>query len=236
MLCASFAFFSFLFPRHFEKVDVDVDRCHFFIGNDSICFASRGLHPILRRETTHVVHNKQLIKFFSFLYATMSSSPEISPPIPSGYPRMKVAIAGGLAYLTAIYLLTDFIYPYLSNIVPPLAGEYCPDGVTSGCERASLFAFEIASGQALLFCGITGFVAWHMSRAPFTKIPQTPEGRLFGYIKEADYLTSAAVTFQLWDLIVSILIPEQCTAIMIGHHFMAALVAWYGLNNQVRRL
>jgi hypothetical protein len=78
-------------------------------------------------------------------------------------------------------------------------------------------------------------VAWHIKKAPMKKIPQTPEGRLFGHIEEADWLTAAAVTFQLWDLVISILIPEHCTAVMIGHHIMAALVAWYGLNNQVGR-
>ena len=145
---------------------------------------------------------------------------------------MKIPILCGLVYLTLVYVLVNLAYPYLSGIVPPLAGEYCDDGI-KGCQRASLFAFEIAACQALLFCGITGFIAWHISKVPFNKIPQTPEGRLFGYIQEADYLTSAAVTFQLWDLLVIVLIPEQCTTVMVGHHFLAALVAWYGLNNQV---
>ena len=53
-------------------------------------------------------------------------------------------------------------------------------------------------------------------------------------IQEADYLTAAAFTFQLWDLFVTFIIPEQNTAVMVCHHTLASLVAWYGLNNQVR--
>ena len=168
------------------------------------------------------------------------SGVEITPlPIPSGFHRMKVYILYGLLYLTGVYMFSSYVlHPFLSNkigILPPLAKEYCTPGDDSSCiTRTSLFAFEVASFQALFFCGILGFYTWHITKAPFTKIPQTPEGRLFGRIAEAEYLTSAAVTFQLWDLVVSLLIPEQCTIIMIGHHFMAALVAWYGLNNQVR--
>jgi hypothetical protein len=167
---------------------------------------------------------------------TTASGNEISPAIPSGFPRMKIFMLLGAAYLTLVYILVHLFFPQLVQLLslPPLAAEFCPDGI-SGCQRADLFAFGAACGQALAFCGLTGFVAWHINKAPMTKIPQTPEGRLFGHIEEADWLTASAVTFQLWDLVISILIPEHCTAIMIGHHIMAALVAWYGLNNQVCR-
>ena len=165
------------------------------------------------------------------------SNGEISPAIPSGFRRMRFYILFGLVYLTFVYVLVIREYRSLIELlaIPPPEDEYCPESI-SGCIRGDLFAFEVASGQALLFAAVVGFVAWHVTRAPMTKLPSTPEGRLFGYIPEADWLTAAAFTFQVWDFVISLMIPECRTAIMLAHHLMAGLVAWYGLNNQVRDL
>lgn len=90
----------------------------------------------------------------------------------------------------------------------------------------------MVSGLALIWCGYKGFVAWHVKRI-HNRIPNTPEGRLFGYIEEGHVLTAVSTTFQLFDLGVSLLIPEQRQLLFLCHHIMAATVSWYGLNNQV---
>jgi hypothetical protein len=160
---------------------------------------------------------------------------EIAPPIPSGVSRMTIPILLGLVFLTVIYVGVIAIYSTLAKWwnIPPPANELCPDDDLQ-CERPDLFAFEVASGHALLFCGVVGFRAWHVTRIHQTKLPSTPEGRLFGHLKEADWLCAASFAFQLWDLVLSAVIPEQCSAIMLAHHALSALIAWYGLNNQVR--
>ena len=73
---------------------------------------------------------------------------------------------------------------------------------------------------------------WHIKKIQ-KSVPDTPEGRLFGYIEEADVLCAVSTTFQLFDLVISFLIPEQRQLLFLCHHIMAATVSWYGLNNQV---
>ena len=121
-----------------------------------------------------------------------SNGGEIAPPIPSGFGRMKYPILGGFAFLTIVYQFVIVTFPMWQSILslPDPADEFCPDGI-SGCPRPDLFAFEVASGQALLFCGVVGFFTWHVSRAPHTQLPATPEGRLFGHLPEACWVSFA---------------------------------------------
>jgi hypothetical protein len=151
---------------------------------------------------------------------------------------MTIPILCGLVFLTVIYVGVIAMYSTLAKWfnIPPPASEFCPNDDEEHCERPDLFAFEVASGLALVVCAVIGFRSWHITRVHETKLPATPEGRLFGHLHEADWLCAASFTFQLWDLVLSVLIPEQCTTIMLCHHALAALIAWYGLNNQVRVL
>ena len=165
---------------------------------------------------------------------TSSGGTIISPPIPSGASHMKIPMLVGFVVLTSVYYGVLAIFPTrIATWLPPSAPEFCSPQEEGYCQRPDLFAFQMASGVALLFCGIVGFVSWHISQVQSRTIPATPEGRLFGHIPQADWLCAASVTFQLWDLILSAMIPEHCTAIMLGHHTLAAMIAWYGLNNQV---
>jgi hypothetical protein len=114
--------------------------------------------------------------------------------------------------------------------------SFCPDGTTSGtveCSRPDLFAFQVGSGMAILFCGLMGFRTWHITQTVHSKIPSTPEGRLYGYLPENESIAAAQLVFQGWDFIISLLIPEHCTAIMLCHHTLAALLSWFSLRFQV---
>jgi len=136
---------------------------------------------------------------------------------------------------TILYIGTTRFFGTIQEFLslPPSSVELCKDSTDNVCWRADLFAFEVVSGAALTWAGMIGIWAWHIQRVDRI-VPSTPEGRLFGYIPLAHQLTALGTTFQLFDLVVSLLIPEQRQPLMLAHHVMAATVSWYGLNNQVR--
>jgi hypothetical protein len=160
----------------------------------------------------------------------------------SGFPHYRTQMFCGFAIMTVLYCICIATFGSVRQVLqlPPSAAEYCQphqqifaDGTnTILCWRADLFAFEVVSGLALMWCAYKGFVAWHVTRIQ-DSIPNTPEGRLFAYIEEGHVLTAVSTTFQLFDLGVSFLIPEQRQILFLCHHIMAATVSWYGLNNQV---
>ena len=157
--------------------------------------------------------------------------------IPSGFPAYKSQMFFGFIVMSVLYYVTIACFDWIKDLLqlPPSDPEFCQqeqnDGDTKECWRADLFAFEVVSGVALSWCGYKGFMAWHVKRIQ-NDIPNTPEGRLFGYIQEAHALTAVSTTFQLFDLAISLLIPEQRQLLFLAHHVMAAIVSWYGLNNQ----
>jgi len=157
--------------------------------------------------------------------------------IPSGFPAYKWRMLSWFLAFCGLYFVTinmfDRIQVFLQ--LPPSSPELCENMVeTKGghCWRADLFAFEVVSGLALVWCGIVGFWEWHVQRVD-RHVPSTPQGRLFQYLPMAHQLAALGTTFQLFDLFVSLLIPEQRQPLFLCHHIMAATVSWYGLNNQV---
>ncbi len=145
----------------------------------------------------------------------------------------------GFLSFSALYFAIIAFFDHIREFLrlPPSGPELCTNTAPGGedCWRADLFAFEIVSGVALTWCGVLGFWAWHVQKVD-QMIPSTPEGRLFGYLPLAHQLTALGTTFQLFDLFVSLLIPEQRQVLFLCHHIMAALVSWFGLNNQVSKL
>lgn len=162
-------------------------------------------------------------------------SNEISPTVPTGVPRMQNYILSGFVFLTVTYAAVVYFLRDSASFLTP-AEEFCTDkhekNNAGDCSRPDLFAFQFGSGLAIVFCGITGFSAWHISKRAHSALPNTPEGRLFGYLLESEKLAAANFTFQFWDFFVSLLIEEHCTTIMMIHHLMAALVSWCSLDNQ----
>lgn len=110
------------------------------------------------------------------------------------------------------------------------ADEFCPEGVP--CSRPDLAAFQASSFIAIIFCGFTGFYAWHISETPHKKIPNTVEGRIFAYLKESQWLGTFNFSFQLWDFFISLSIPEHTTPIMLTHHLLAGLGGYFCMEYQ----
>ena len=86
----------------------------------------------------------------------------------------------------------------------------------------------------MLFCGIMGIYAWHVTRRVHSAVPSTPEGRLFAYLPETEQLAAFNFTFQSWDFLISLLIEEHRTPLMLAHHVLAAMVSYFALEYQVR--
>lgn len=152
--------------------------------------------------------------------------------IPSGFHAYRWHMLSGFFFLSVIYFGTIAAFDTIRDFLqlPPSSPELCENQQEELCWRADLFAFEIVSGVALAWCGILGVWAWHIQRTHL--VPATPEGRLFGYLPEAHQLTALGTTFQVFDLCISLIIPEQRQPLFLCHHIMAATVSWYGLNNQ----
>ena len=149
---------------------------------------------------------------------------------------MRAAITRGLVLLTVVYFaILRFLRDSRSYLTP--ADEYCPEGSIDSngkpCSRPDLFAFQVSSGIAIFYVGWLGFHTWYISKRVHNALPNTPEGRLFGYLEESERMAAANFTFQIWDFLISLLIPEHCTAVFLTHHLMAATVSWFSLSYQM---
>jgi TLC domain. len=54
----------------------------------------------------------------------------------------------------------------------------------------------------------------------------------FGFSEESEIIACVSMTSQLWGLVMTPLIPEFTSAIMLCHHFLAALVSFVALQYQ----
>lgn len=146
---------------------------------------------------------------------------------------MRPVIVTVLCAMTASYCFLYFAFRESASILglPPPAAKYCPsdDSQQDGsviCSRSDLVAFQITCGFALTACGLYGVYIWHIQKTAHTVIPQTPQGRIFGYLPQAELLAAICFAFQVFDFAVSLAIPEYRTPIMLTHHVMAATVSW----------
>ena len=148
---------------------------------------------------------------------------------------MAPIIFCGWTLLSIIYFTVRQLLKDSATILflGPPAAEFCQDTKDQVlCNRTDLFSFQISSGIALTACAILGFITWHVNKRSHTALPNTPAGRLYGYLPEAELLAALNFTFQSWDFAISLLIPEHATAIMLSHHLMAATVSWCSIQYQ----
>jgi len=149
----------------------------------------------------------------------------------SSFSRRKAIIFKGLVSISLFHLII-----YVLVNIPTLRlqpdPKFCKENEVN-CSRPDLFAKQITSGLMQITLGTIGFLAWHWTRQAHKDIPATPEGRLFGYLKEAEYLNLAIIVFQVWDFLFSLGIPEHATPVFLGHHLLTALTAWFSLEYQL---
>ena len=115
------------------------------------------------------------------------------------------------------------------------ADEFCQNQSDGGenCIRSDLFAKQATSAVVQLYLGGMGFLTWHATKKVDKGIPRTPEGRLFGYLDEADRLNAAIFVYQTFDFFTSMTVPEHNTTIFLFHHFLAAVTSLLSLEYQM---
>lgn len=158
--------------------------------------------------------------------------------VPSGFARRRLPIAAALLGLTIFYnvVLRLFRNSTASWLTP--ADEFCKDDafvdeITGRCNRSDLFAAQATSAIMQVYMGGMGLFTWHLTKRAKTRIPQTPEGRLFGYLDEADMLNAGIFVFQTFDFFASMSVPEHSTPIFLTHHLLTAITAWMSLEYQM---
>lgn len=165
--------------------------------------------------------------------AAKSTSKTISPIVPSGFARRKLRIATSLLGLTVFFNLVRWLFQDSTTWLRP-SDEFCTGPDENGkCSRSDLFAFQASSAIMQLYMGGMGFMAWHVTKRVVTGIPQTPEGRLFGYLEEADKLNAGIFVYQTFDFFASMVVPEHNTMIFLAHHLLAAITSWMSLEYQM---
>ena len=143
-----------------------------------------------------------------------------------GYMVLLFLVYGGFYYAFA---QSDSIF----GLAPGPAVCHNNDEEDKVCRRPDLFAFQMASVVSMYTSAILGMHAWYVTRRPHRALPATPQGRLFGFLPEAERLSAYALAYQAFDWIVSWTIPEHCTFIMMTHHALAAAVAYVSIRYTV---
>ena len=73
------------------------------------------------------------------------------------------------------------------------------------------------------YLGIYGSYLWWFSELPVDKI--------YGTCNNCYNLNIIMLVFQIWDTIISLIIPELCIKEMIAHHIVTAILTYFVLHN-----
>lgn len=164
--------------------------------------------------------------------STTNRSKIIHPVIPPGFSRRKIPIAASILGLSVFCYGLKWFFQDATWLKP--ADEFCQNlGDGEKCVRSDLFAKQATSAVMQIYMGGMGLLTWHITRNVVKKIPQTPEGRLFGYLQEADKLNVGIFIYQTFDFFTSMMVPEHNNAIFLTHHVLAAITAWMSLEYQM---
>jgi hypothetical protein len=154
---------------------------------------------------------------------SQSSSKEQRPV--SGWERKKHSIERGLLFLSLFYSTLVYL-----DLPLEADGKFCDDGAST-CRRADLIAYKVTAMICMFYMGLMGTYNWYFSK-PLHQL-KTPEDRLFGFSEQADAQNIAIFCYQVWDLAVSVTIPEHREGIFLMHHLLAAITAFCSLEFQM---
>jgi TLC domain len=164
-----------------------------------------------------------------------SFSQSDTPAYQGAWQRQAPTIIGGFVLYTLLYTIIYSIFYDTPSILgfPPPDPKYCPDtgnDKPTRCARSDLFAFQITCSVPITLTSFLGLYAWYKYAHA---VPQNPAGRLYTVLPIAEKITAVNFTFQLWDFVVSLFIPEHRTALMLTHHLLAASVSGSALSGGI---
>ena len=154
----------------------------------------------------------------------------VSAAAPSGLRPMLPFILFGYVFNTAFYFAAEALLHHTGWDFT-VESQHCPGDEQSSCIRTDLAAFQVVSLVNLSYLGLYGVYSYYLSSKGVNHaIPNTPQGRIFGRLLDADYVNAGIVVFQGWDFVASIFFEEHCTIIMMTHHALAFICGLYSLQ------
>ena len=158
----------------------------------------------------------------------------IPPAVPSGFAKQRTPIVVTFSGLVIFFVLTKWLFRDSRMWLRP-ADEFCTGATEGGdrCSRSDLFAKQAASAFMQVYLGGMGLLTWHINKRASRGLPQTPEGRLFGHLDEADKLNTAIFVYQMFDFFTSMTVPEHNQTIFLAHHLVTGFAAYMSLEHQM---
>lgn len=158
--------------------------------------------------------------------------PQLSTEYSSAWKRQWKLMLSFLTAFISTYAICWVIYPVAMDFFGVSPGADFCKGREEPCSRPDLFAFQISSWISQTFCGVMGFWTWFVTKKAHKCVPYSSEGRLYGYLEEAEIIAAVNFTYQLFNATFSLLTPEHSTWILYGHHISAAYACWLSLQYQ----
>lgn len=150
----------------------------------------------------------------------------VAPDYVRGFDRQKGLVIKIVVLMTVIFFAALIPGSYLKP-----AARFCPEDEPD-CQRPDLFAFEFICSICFIWQSFVSVRSWHIRRTPMKTIPDNPVGRVYGYSEESELIAAVSLAFQFWDMVGTPFLPEFCSAIMMGHHILAAAVSFIALQYQ----
>ena len=154
----------------------------------------------------------------------------VAPTYIPGFTHLFKECMFGFFALTALFFLVQIPGSKISpsdKFCTEESGTYPPP-----CTRPSLLAFESVCATVFVLMTILSVKSWHIDKHPQKDLPQTPEGRFYGYSSTSEKIAALSFVFQGWSCLATPFIPEFYSGIMMSHHIMATTVSFIALQNQ----
>lgn len=145
----------------------------------------------------------------------------------SGFEACRRQIEVGLLTMATLYGIAISL-----NLPITPHAKFCTDNEDT-CQRPDLIAYKITSAIAMTYMGSLGVRNWYFSKEIHDASKGKPEDRLFGHLKAANDQNVANFCYQIWDICISLSIPEHRVPVFLAHHILAGLTAFCSLEFQM---
>ena len=104
--------------------------------------------------------------------------------------------------------------------------NYWPKLADKGTRLSDMMAFEIVAGIVLAYMGISGTIIWFQLN-PNWDVTSINQDKYLGYSKHVeDHLLMPMLTYQAWQTVLCLILPDLTDWSMIGHHVVTSLLAY----------
>lgn len=119
---------------------------------------------------------------------------------------------------------------YIALSLSYRACNWWPKPAEKGTRLSDIMAFEIVAGVTLAYMGIAGSIIWFQLN-PNWDYTGIVEDKYLGYSKHVeDHLLMPMLTYQAWQTVLCLILPDIRDWSMIGHHTVTSLLAYVCLH------